>query len=256
MRHTYLEPFVCYNLHVTTLVIHPQFSTQKTVAFQLAEKLIGTAIKLDNLHPDIHMIDGSIVSSIGIDEIRELIRKLQYQPYCAEVQLGIILCANALTPEAQNSLLKNLEEPGPQTCFILTTSHEKFMLPTIISRSQKIYVDQELNTKIEEAETDGNSKLDEFLKLPLVDKFLWIEKLAAGEKENKGGVKAFLIELVKRYRTQLVTQTATRDPQMSQTAGDVRKINKALHFISRNANKRLTLENLILQLDHGQKTGG
>ncbi len=157
-----------------------------------------------------------------------------------------------LTIEAQNSLLKSLEEPGLQTQFILTVPHEKFLIPTIISRSSKVYVAEKLYVENEAKwQKNQDTNIPEFLQQPLVDKFLEIERILEREKEQHGAVNSFLNNLVAEYRKQLLQLTIDKkSPEMQIATNDIKNINRATHQISRNVNKRLALENLMLQLEH------
>jgi len=91
-----------------------------------------------NNHPDVHLLENRENTSIKIDEIRLLQKELNLKPYEAKKKIFIIDNAQMLTPEAANSLLKSLEEPPPETIFILITSELKKIFPTILSRCQKI----------------------------------------------------------------------------------------------------------------------
>jgi len=239
---------------MTTLIIHPSSITQRKAARDLSERYLQRSIDMNTPPPDLHILDGTKYTSIGIDQVREFKRKLQYQPYEAEYQVGLILHSNFLTREAQNSLLKILEEPGEQTVWILTTPNEKLLLPTIISRSKKMYISSSLTDKQDTEETDGEDSpgdnISKFIKMPIEDQFLYIEDLLKEEKENPGLLSDFLNEILTRSRSQLISAIHSNSPeQMSLANSAIRKINRAIHFISKNANKRLTLENLILQLE-------
>ena len=241
---------------MTTLIIHPEIEIQKKSALDLAgEYLDLSSFKDANLlelqHPDLHLIDGTIVTSIGIDDVRELIRRLQYQPYQSSAQVGLIIMANMLTEQAQNSLLKTLEEPTSQTQFILTTPHEKYLLPTILSRSQKLFVREKIATTASRiTKPDTTQSADTFLKLDLVDRFLYIETLVKQDKETPGAIDDFLGDLLEHYRIELLHATREKNSdEASVFSQKIRNINRARHFINKNANKRLTLENLILQLE-------
>lgn len=80
--------------------------------------------------------------SIGIESVRELEHFLSLKvPRAAAYNRAIIIeNAEQLTIEAQNALLKTLEEPPEATIIILTASHEHSLLPTINSRVQTIVV--------------------------------------------------------------------------------------------------------------------
>jgi len=80
-------------------------------------------------------------SEIAIDAIRQLIRTLRVkQPGENARRIIIIEEANLLSQEAQNALLKTLEQPAAGTLFILTSSSFSQILPTVVSRSQKLTV--------------------------------------------------------------------------------------------------------------------
>ncbi|HLD74493.1 MAG TPA: DNA polymerase III subunit delta' [Bdellovibrionota bacterium] len=90
-------------------------------------------------HPDIHILKPDEKNqNIKIEDVRELQRQLAYAPYEAKHRFFIIDNAHCLTIGAANALLKSLEEPAPHTSFILITTSSKKLLPTVISRCQKI----------------------------------------------------------------------------------------------------------------------
>jgi DNA polymerase-3 subunit delta' len=76
--------------------------------------------------------------AIKIDQVRELIYKLSLRPYSAKYKVALIDNAETMTQEAQNALLKVLEEPKSYTIIILVTSNTGKLLRTISSRAQKI----------------------------------------------------------------------------------------------------------------------
>jgi DNA polymerase-3 subunit delta' len=86
-----------------------------------------------NSHPDIKII--SDVKSIKIETVREIIKDMYIKPYIADKKIYIIEDADKLTLQAQNSLLKVLEEPPEYGVMILTTYSAKSLLQTIQSRT-------------------------------------------------------------------------------------------------------------------------
>lgn len=75
---------------------------------------------------------------IQISQIRELIWKLSLRPYSAHLKIVIIDRAHLMNQEAQNCFLKTLEEPKDRTLLILISEYPVILLPTILSRIQKI----------------------------------------------------------------------------------------------------------------------
>jgi len=75
---------------------------------------------------------------IKIDQIRTLCQTLAMKPYEAKTRVVIIADAQAMNPAAGNALLKMLEEPPVRTVLILLAPHTSDLLPTIVSRCQRI----------------------------------------------------------------------------------------------------------------------
>lgn len=84
-------------------------------------------------HPDFKIIEPE-GSSIKIEQIREMQKKIQEKPIISEKKIYIIDNADLMTKEAQNCLLKTLEEPPQFATIILIGSNENAFLATIKSR--------------------------------------------------------------------------------------------------------------------------
>lgn len=134
-----LDDYVANPSHAITIVA-PTGSGKHSVALMLASKLL--AVKPERLtnHPYFKLIIPHDSKAIGIEAIRELEHFLSLKvPSHAKLHRVIIIeDAQLLTIEAQNAFLKTLEEPPMGTVFILTSSHDQSLLPTIRSRSPKI----------------------------------------------------------------------------------------------------------------------
>jgi DNA polymerase-3 subunit delta' len=76
-------------------------------------------------------------NNILIEQIRELNRELSFAPY-AKYRVCVIYQAESMTDEAANSFLKTLEEPPPGNILILNAKEPRNLLPTIVSRCQRV----------------------------------------------------------------------------------------------------------------------
>lgn len=84
-------------------------------------------------------IDGGKKKSIiSADESQEIIKSLSLKSFSGGYKIMIIWRADRLNPEAQNKLLKTLEEPEPKTLIILVVSNPEELLSTINSRTQLV----------------------------------------------------------------------------------------------------------------------
>ena len=91
----------------------------------------------DRNHPDVQIIRPSGVW-IRIDQIRELQKRIVYQPLEGARKVYILVEADRMNLEAANCLLKTLEEPPAESVLILLTTDINVQLPTIRSRCQII----------------------------------------------------------------------------------------------------------------------
>lgn len=94
---------------------------------------------LERNHPDVEYYggDGSR-RSFHIDTIRKLRQNAWLLPGEAPCRVCVLCGAENMTDQAQNALLKILEEPPEHTVFILTAENRAMLLPTILSRVQTI----------------------------------------------------------------------------------------------------------------------
>ncbi len=83
------------------------------------------------------VIEIDAASHTGVDDIREIIEKINYSPAVAKYKVYIIDEVHMLSTAASNALLKTLEEPPPNVKFVLATTEIHKLLPTIISRCQR-----------------------------------------------------------------------------------------------------------------------
>lgn len=78
--------------------------------------------------------------SVKIEQVRQLHNQLSLSPYsAASARFAVIDNAELLTIEAQNALLKLIEEPPAQTTMILVATDPEALLPTVRSRAQVVY---------------------------------------------------------------------------------------------------------------------
>ena len=90
-------------------------------------------------HPDILCIDhleGKKI--ISISQIREMGLKISSKPNEAKYRMVLILNSDLMNRQAQNAVLKMLEEPPDKTFFILIAEKMSLLVPTLISRCRKI----------------------------------------------------------------------------------------------------------------------
>ncbi len=90
---------------------------------------------LSGNHPDLIYVSHAKPASIGVDDIREQINDtIMVRPYSSYYKIYIVDEAEKMTQQAQNALLKTIEEPPSYAIIILLTTNQDAFLPTILSR--------------------------------------------------------------------------------------------------------------------------
>lgn len=99
-------------------------------------KLIAGTNHPDMLYSDLDATTGSL----KIEEVRAVTGKIALKPYEARYRIAIFRDFDRARPQAQDALLKTLEEPPPQALLLLIAPSTESLLPTITSRSQVIHL--------------------------------------------------------------------------------------------------------------------
>lgn len=149
----YFEHAFYHNCIASSYMISGEEATgQELLAYELAYALLceseenkpcgvcrSCKVAKNKNHPDLIILDYKDKSSIGVDEIREKIADtVSIKPFSSNRKIYIILEAEKMTVQAQNSLLKTLEEPPAYAVFILATAHDRNLLSTIHSRCVRL----------------------------------------------------------------------------------------------------------------------
>lgn len=90
-------------------------------------------------HPDIIEVTHDKPNSIGVDDIREqVVEDVSVRPYSSRYKVYIISDGEKMTAQAQNALLKTIEEPPAYVVVLILTANASALLPTILSRCVRL----------------------------------------------------------------------------------------------------------------------
>lgn len=168
---------------------------------------------------------------IKIGDVQSFIHEISLSPH-GKSRIGVIYRADRLNLSAANALLKTLEEP-PKSVYLVLTAANEALYPTIKSRCQSFkFFDASA-----EQNQDGEFTLDGLKHEKLAVIFPKIEQIA---KEGKSEI--FLSRLTNLLRINLINS------MKSDCADLIRRCEETRKQISKNANPRLALEALILEI--------
>jgi len=189
--------------------------------------------------------------SIGVSEVRAFQQRLQLSPLQGSYTAGIIPNAHLATTEAQNALLKTLEEPPPHAQIILETPSAQTLLPTILSRCQlmnlgeaKGFSDEEIDHVLKDIkQVQTTEKVGERIKIidtlapTREDAKLWIEKAILASRQ----------ELLRLIHTGCGLDTPPKETIPSiWIVKLLRHLLEAQRQLAANANPKLVLDHVFL----------
>ena len=90
------------------------------------------------VHADVLTIEPGETGAIKVDQVRQAIERSAYRPFEGRRRIVIVDDADAMEASAQNALLKTLEEPPAASTFVLVTARPDVLLPTVLSRCQRL----------------------------------------------------------------------------------------------------------------------
>ncbi len=159
---------------------------------------------------NLDIIEIDAASNNGVDEIRELKRKINLTPSYGQYKVYIVDEVHMLTTSAFNALLKTLEEPPPYVLFVLATTEPHKVPETILSRCQRM----------------------DFKRL--TDKAI-IERLLDIKEKEKINIEEFAIQEIARLAQGgmrdaigLLEQATAYNPDQEITAEDIHTINSSI----------------------------
>lgn len=210
------------------LICAPQHSVVRTKTKELAQSL---GIDLDKASPDVFIIS-PIRNAVTIDQVRDLKRHIFQKPVSQKYKFVLIESAEKLTDEAQNALLKILEEPPRHAILVLEAKNKESLLPTILSR---VVAKQVFAKNITDQESD-------LLKEKNMGKLL--EEISAIENPHE-----WLDDQILLLYNELMQNIRNNHKDTSAQISDIiEKCAQTKQMIAANVNPRFALANLIFSL--------
>lgn len=212
-------------------------SQQKPQALEILKLVEGQNFSLKNSpenNPDLLEIDlEGEKKSIGIGEVKRGIKFVAEKPYQESYRYLIIFNADKLTTEAQNSLLKTLEEPPVHTYIFLLSQASGNLLDTITSRCKIL--------KLSNGPTDFSDKgAGKLITMTIGERMVVAEELS---KEEKSYIINYLNDVISFLRTNgNKSNPGNLGEKLERIANRVKDLEHT------NVNTRLALEELFMNI--------
>lgn len=203
-------------------------------------------------HPDIIYVKTAKTKSIGVDDVRtQIVLQMSEKPF--RYRYKIFIVNQQLTPQAQNALLKTIEEPAPFGIFLFLTESADLFLPTVLSRCVVFRMKAETPER-----ADGYEEMEHFARttaesISQVD-ILGVFKLCGQFDRWKDSIQDLLDILYISLRDKLragVFGMQTTDEQMVDNLAVLSRLDaviSAKKALLQNGNFQMTIETMLLKM--------
>lgn len=214
---------------------------------KMAEEIIGNLIKIDTQtnNPDFFLIDSE--TSIGIETIRNLQKDLSLKPFSAEKKIVFIKEAQNLTIEAQNALLKTLEEPPMHTLIILSSPNPYWLLPTVVSRCRIISLTARPEAQRSINQEKDLSFLNKLMQATIPQRFNLLEE--QGIAKDRTSSQEWIDKTIFVVRTAMIRQKLFKPAVCLKL---LKLLSKTKSYLEANCNVRLAIEVFLIDFPSGR----
>lgn len=196
-------------------------------------------------------------TSIGIDEIRHLKHSLSLKAYKEKgIKTAIVKNAQNLTPEAQNALLKTLEEPPRDSQIILLAPNSETLLPTVVSRCQIVKLSPKPQVELSQEQfSQYLNILISFLSSSIGERFKKIDDFKLSRDRQKAiewvDTQTVVVREMLFDSLTLKSPKVPKSPQPflpNQLLAILKSLLRTKTYLEANVNIRLALDNFLLDL--------
>ena len=164
---------------------------------------------LSGNHPDIITVTHEKPDTLSVGEIRrQLVDDMEIRPYRSARKIYLVPDAGKMNPQAQNALLKTLEEPPAYGMILLLADNRNRFLPTVLSRLVVLRADEAESGKDEEAA--GSSRLIGLLRRLQTADAAELARAASGLKADGVSAEETFDLLTRLWRDELIVKAGGR----------------------------------------------
>ena len=185
-------------------------------------------------HPDVIYVKATKTKAIGVDDVRsQIVLPMSEKPFRYRYKIFII--DQVLTPQAQNALLKTIEEPASFGIFLFLTESLELYLPTVLSRCIALKMNENEAEVSDEMRQFAVSVANRVYNMDILDVF----SLYTQFEKWKDSIQVLLDELYISFRNQL--------PDNREALTRLDAIASAKKALQQNGNFQMTIEAMLLK---------
>jgi DNA polymerase III delta prime subunit len=202
-------------------------------------------------HADLFWVErGEGDTRVRIGQVRALQSALHLQSNEGGRRAAVIADAEWMNHEAQNALLRILEEPPPETTLVLATATAAGLLATVRSRCQRVRFESDSGTAHRDPEREAmRERFDGIAETTIPDLLDWAAEYRGARATVVGGVEIFLETASLWMRDHVATAVCETEADVTRDLDAFRTLNDCRKTLSqRNANPQMVVERALLAL--------
>ena len=202
-------------------------------------------------HADLFWVErGDAETRVRIGQIRALQSALHLQSNEGGRRAAVIADAEWMNQEAQNALLRILEEPPPQTTLVLATATATGLLATVRSRCQRVRFETDPNAAQQDPEREAIRERLEGIAVAAIPELLdWAAEYRGARATVVGGVEALLETASLWMRDRVASAVCETEADVTRDLDAFRTLSECRKTLSqRNANPQMVVERALLAL--------
>lgn len=190
-----------------------------------------------NTFPE-HSVVPFIIPRVTIDDVR----MLSEYTYGSVPQI-VLVATDDILPEAQQALLKTLEEPGAQTKIVFVMPHVSHLLPTILSRVEILHYG------VESSENSYKTEMQKFFKSDVPTRLKWVEKFIKDNEDHdttRSIAKRYVDALIQILISKINKSSLSKDTKSVVVLEDLEY--SSSNLLTRGSSVKIIFEHIAITL--------
>lgn len=222
-------------------------SKNTNYAYQLVKDFATKILDSNELqnNSDYKLIEAEDGKSIKINQIRELQSDVAVKPLKSSKKIYVILDADKMNEQAQNCILKTLEEPPLYVSIFLITAFPEKLIDTVNSRVKRVKIEAEYEEK-------EFIKIKEFIDASKnysdTDKLKFAEYFIENKDEFRDMLKYMIVYYHELVQKILSVSEKSDKIRLGKLANNIAVCERCIEKLDRNCNFNMIVDYLLLQL--------
>jgi len=232
------------NINHAYLVVSKNTEYAYSQVKEFVEKILNSNDLSNNV--DYKLIESEDGKSIKINQIRDMQSDVAIKPIKSDRKIYVILDADKMNEQAQNCILKTLEEPPLYTSIFLITAFPEKLIDTVNSRVKKVKIDCENEIK----EFDKiKIFIDSMNTMPDTDKLKFADYFSDNKDDFRDILKYMIVYYHELIQKILSSEQKSDTITCRELSENISVCEKCIEKLDRNCNFNMIVDYLLLQLN-------